>query len=64
MTFRKYYADQFRLVPEVWRIAKKHSKPLAFIATMLTLLCPHVIYTMYLYDTGKMEIDERYKKEK
>ena len=63
MTFREYYADQFRLVPEVWTIAKKHRKPLAFIVTILTLLCPLVIHTMYLYDTVKMKIDKRYRKE-
>lgn len=64
MTFIEYYTDQFRLVPEVWKIAKKRRKPLYLIATMIMLLSPLVIYTMYLYDTGKMEIDERYKGEK
>lgn len=55
MTFRKYYSDQFRLVPEIWREVKKDRKPFTFIFIMLVLLCPIAIYTMYLYDMRKMK---------
>ena len=62
LTFKEYYIEQFRDVPKIWKIAKRHKKYFAFFATVLTLLNPWIIHTMYLYDTGLMEIDRRYQK--
>ena len=55
MTFRKYYADQFKQVPVIISLEKWYKKPLAFIVTMLVLLCPLAVYVMYLYDSGKIK---------
>ena len=62
ITFRKYYIEQFKEVPKVWKHAKKHKKYVAFFVTLTILLNPVVIVMMYLYDTGLMKIDKRYQK--
>lgn len=64
MTFREYYADQFRAVPKILRIAKKHRKPFSFIFIILVLLCPIAIYTVYLYETGKIKPNDRKEENK
>lgn len=66
MTFRKYYADQFRRLPECFKIAARAKCPpwkkfIAFLTSVSLLLFPMAIYVMYLYDTGRVKIDERYK---
>lgn len=68
MTFREYYADQFRRLPECLRLLANASLPLwkkclGFLNSASLLLFPRAMYVMYLYDTGKMKIDERYKKQ-
>lgn len=68
MTFREYYADQFRRLPECLRLVANANIPpwkkcLAFLNSASLLLFPRAMYVMYLYDTGKMKIDKRYKKE-
>ena len=60
MTFGQYYIEQFKEIPHVWRLAKKFNKKWAFIGTVSLLLVPTYIYMMYLYDTGKMQVDTRY----
>ena len=62
ITFRRYYIDQFKEVPKVWKLAKKHKKYGAFFVTLIILFNPMVIAMMYLYDTGLMKIDKRYQK--
>ena len=59
ISFKKYYLQQFKDVSVCWKLAKKHKKYGAFILSVLTLLSPNVIYTMWLYDTGQMKIDKR-----
>lgn len=61
ITFRKYYIQQFKEVPIVWKLARKHKKYLGFVLTFFTLFNPAVIYTMYLYDTGKIQVDKRFR---
>ena len=66
MTFREYYADQFRRLPECLRLVANANLPLwkkciAFLTSASLLLFPRAMYVMYLYDTGKMEIDKRYR---
>ena len=58
ISFKKYYLQQFKDVPACWKLAKKHKKYGAFILSVLNLLSPNVICTMWLYDTGLMEIDK------
>ena len=60
MTFKQYYKAQFKDVPRVWQLAKKHKKYFAFFLTMLMLLNPFCMYVMWLYDTGRMKIDNRF----
>ena len=62
ISFKKYYLQQFKDVSVCWKLAKKHKKYGAFILSVLTLLSPNVIYTMWLYDTGQMKIDKRFYK--
>lgn len=61
ITFRKYYKQQFKDMKIVWKLARKHKKYFALVCTIFTLLNPWVIYTMYLYDTGLIKVDERFK---
>lgn len=60
ISFKKYYLQQFKDVSVCWKLAKKHKKYGAFILSVLTLLSPNVIHTMWLYDTGQMKIDKRF----
>ena len=62
MTFIEYYIEQFKELPFIWKEAKKDNRRLAFFATALLLLRPIAIYMMYLYATGKIEVDSRYAK--
>lgn len=62
MSFREYYIEQFKELPFIWKEAKKDNRRLAFLLTSLLLLFPIAIYMMYLYDTGKMKVDNRYSK--
>ena len=64
MTFGQYYIAQFKEIPNVWKIAKRFNKKWAFLGTVSLLLVPTYIYMMYLYDTGKMQVDTRYMKQK
>lgn len=64
MTFGQYYIAQFKEIPHVWNIAKRFNKKRAFVGTVSLLLVPTYIYMMYLYDTGKMQVDTRYMKVK
>jgi hypothetical protein len=58
ISFKKYYLQQFKDVPVIWKLAKKHRKYGAFISSVFLLLSPMAILTMWLYDTGLMEIDK------
>lgn len=63
ISFLKYYKEQFKDVPKMWRLSKKHKKLavwIAFIFSMLTLFNPFIIHIMWLYDTGRMKIDNRF----
>ena len=62
MTFRQYYIEQFKLFAFCCRYAKKPRHWLITLAIIPFLLSPLSIYTMYLYDTGKMKPDARYMK--
>lgn len=62
MTFLEYYKQQFKDIKEMWALARKKKKWLAFVTTFFCLFNPCIIYTMYLYDTGAMEIDKRFYK--
>ncbi len=66
MTFFEYYKAQFKDLKSIWILAHGHKKYFALVLTVLNLFNPFVIHTMYLYDTGKMQIDKRFypKKEK
>ena len=58
ISFKKYYFQQFKDIPTCWKLAKKYKKYAAFICSILWLLSPMAICTMWLYDTGQMKIDE------
>lgn len=63
ISFLNYYKEQFKDIPKMWRLLKKHKKLavwIAFIISMLTLFNPFVIHIMWLYDTGRMNIDSRF----
>lgn len=62
ITFIEYYIDQFKEVPKVWKLAKKHKKYGAFFVALIILFNPIVIAMMYLYDTGLLKVDKRYEK--
>lgn len=63
ISFKKYYLQQIKDVPVIWKLAKKQKKIQAFISSISLLLFPKVIYIMWLYDTGQMKIDKRFCKE-
>lgn len=60
MTFREYYIDQFRIFAFCCRHAKtvRHWQSIAI--TIPFLFDPLSVYTMYLYDTGKLKVDRKY----
>ena len=60
ISFKKYYFQQFKDIPNCWKLAKKYKKYAAFICSILWLLSPMAIYTMWLYDTGQLKIDKRF----
>lgn len=60
MTFIKYYIEQFKDVPLIWKIAKKNNDMWRFWLTVSLLFFPMAIFMMYLYDTGRIEVDKRY----
>lgn len=62
MTFIEYYIEQLKELPFIWKEAKKDNRRWAFLVTSLLLLFPIAIYMMYLYDTGKMKVDNRCSK--
>ena len=54
-------AEQLKEIPLVWKLARANAKYFAFATTVLQLLNPAVIHTMYLYDTGRLKVDKRYQ---
>lgn len=62
ISFKKYYLQQFKDVPFVWKLAKRHKKYGIFFMSVLPLMFPTVIFTMWLYDTRQIEIDKRFCK--
>lgn len=62
ISFKKYYFQQFKDIPTCWKLAKKYKNYAAFICSILWLLSPMAICTMWLYDTGQMKIDKRFYK--
>lgn len=62
ISFKKYYFQQFKNVPAIWKLAKKDKNYAAFICSILWLLSPMAIYVMWLYDTVQMKIDKRFHK--
>ena len=60
ISFKKYYLQQFKDIPNCWKLAKIYKNYAAFVCNILWLLSPTVIYTMWLYDTGQMKIDKRF----
>ena len=61
MKFGEYYIEQLKEIPLVWKLARANAKYFAFATTVLQLLNPAVIHTMYLYDTGRLKVDKRYQ---
>jgi hypothetical protein len=61
ITFRQYYKEQFKDMKIIWKLAKKNKKYFALFCSIFTLFNPWVIHTMYLYDTGLMKVDKRFK---
>ena len=61
ITFREYYKQQFKDMKIIWKLARKHKKYFALVCTIFTLFNPWIIHTMYLYDTGLMKVDKRFK---
>ena len=41
ITFRRYYIDQFKEVPKVWKLAKKHKKYGAFFCNTYNFVQSH-----------------------
>lgn len=64
ISFKDYYIDQFRRIPECWRLAKSKGKRRYFFPAVAILLFPHVVYYMWLYDTGQMKVDPKYGENK
>lgn len=60
ISFKNYYLQQIKDVPEIWKLAKKHKKYKDFLCSVSLLFFPQIICTMWLYDTGKMKIDKRF----
>ena len=44
ISFKKYYFQQFKDVPAIWKLAKKDKNYTAFICSILWLLSPMAIY--------------------
>lgn len=63
ISFKNYYLQQIKDVPEIWKLAKKHKKYKAFLCSVSLLFFPLIIRMMWLYDTGQMKIDKRFYKE-
>lgn len=60
MTFTKYYIEQLKDIPVLFRDARRDKKMWAFLIAASLLLSPMAIFIMYLFNTGKMKIDNRY----
>lgn len=61
ISFIEYYFEQVKDIPIGWRLCKKNKNLFVFFAAIMLLLDPLCIYTMYLYDTGLVEVDKRYQ---
>lgn len=61
ISFKDYYIQQFKDVPEIWKEARKNKKYMAFFLSFVLLFFPLVIKIMWLYDTEQMKIDKRFK---
>lgn len=61
ITFREYYKQQFKDMKIIWKLAKKDRRYFALVRAIFTLFNPWLIHIMYLYDTGLMEVDKRFK---
>ena len=55
MTYIQYYIAQFKEFGLCWRLAVRTHHKAKVLATLVFLLSPLSIYTMYLYDTGKIK---------
>jgi len=60
MTFNAYYIAELKHIPLLWKRARRDRKLWAFWLTVLFALSPLVMYMMYLYDTGRLRVDDRY----
>lgn len=60
ISFKNYYLQQIKDVPEIWELAKKTKKYKAFLCSVSLLFFPLIIRTMWLYDTGQTKIDKRF----
>lgn len=60
ISFKNYYKQQFKDIPELWKLARKHRKYWAFLRSVSLLFFPLIIRMMLLYDTGQMKIDKRF----
>lgn len=60
ISFKNYYLQQIKDVPEIWKLAKKQKKYKAFLCSVSLLFFPLIIRTMWLYDTGQMKIDKSF----
>lgn len=60
ISYKNYYLQQFKDIPKMWVMAKKHKKYRGFILAVLLLLFPLVIRIMWLYDTKQIELDKRF----
>ena len=61
MTYIQYYIAQFKEFAYCWRHAVRTHHKAEALATLIFLLNPLCIYVMYLYDTGEVKPDARYK---
>lgn len=64
ISFKNYYLQQFKDIPKMWKLAKKHKKYKAFVLSVSLLLFPLVVRIMWLYDTEQMKIDKRFNARK
>ena len=46
ISFKNYYLQQIKDVPEIWKLAKKHKKYKAFLCSVSLLFFPQIICTM------------------
>lgn len=60
ITFWQYYKQQWKDIPEYFRLAEKYDRYDTLLWALISLFRFDFLYAMYLYDTKQIDLDERF----